>query len=207
MRDHEERHAPGRAVEQGARDACAQRTIEPDGRLVEHEQRRLERQRARERRELTQGRREVVGVVPGVRGEVEVLERAGGPSLHLPLPHTERARSEAHVVADGAGEELLVRVLEHRCDPPRQLLRDAAAGVPVADPHRSLVRPLEPGHEADHGRLAGAVAPQKRDALARGDGERKVLERRHRAVGEAHALETQGRNHCHRCTAWVTVRG
>src|SRR3989454_12730897 len=81
VRDHEQRHAPGRAVEQGARDACPQRPIEPDGRLVEHEQRRLERQRAGERGELTEGRREVVGVVPGVHGEVEVLERAVSPPL------------------------------------------------------------------------------------------------------------------------------
>src|SRR5207302_621881 len=79
VRDHEQRHAPGRAVEQGARDACPQRPIEPDGRLVEHEQRRLERESAGERGELTEGRREVVRVVPGEHGEVEGLERADSP--------------------------------------------------------------------------------------------------------------------------------
>src|SRR6266480_2815839 len=67
VRDHEQRHTPGGAVEQGARDPCTQRPIEPDGRLVQHEQRGLERQRPGERGELAQGRWKVVGVVPGVR--------------------------------------------------------------------------------------------------------------------------------------------
>src|SRR2546421_5143658 len=150
---------------------------------------------------------DLVGVVPGVRGEVEVREGPVGSALHLLLPHAKRSRSKAHVLADGAREELLVRVLEYRPDPPRQLLRDAVTGIPVADPHRSLARSLEPRDEADHGGLAGAVLAQQRDALPRGDGERQAVQHRYGAVGESHAVEAQGRNHRQRRTAWATVRG
>src|SRR5205814_6082403 len=130
-----------------------------------------------------------------------------GPSPACPVPAPERARSEPHAIADAGGEELLVRVLKQRPDPPRQLLGSAVAGVPVADPHRSLVRPLEPRDEADHGGLTGTVAAQQRHTLARGDVERHVSQRRHGAVREAHAVETQDRNHRHRRSAWATVRG
>src|SRR5947208_16885733 len=144
-------------MEQSAGYPGTQGSIEPDGGLVEHEERRLEREGSGERGELTQGGREVVGVVPGVRGEVEVREGPVGSALHVLLPHAKRSGSEPHTLADGAGEELLVRVLEYRPDPPRQLLREAVTGIPVADPHRSLARSLEPRDEADHGGLAGAV--------------------------------------------------
>src|SRR2546426_6642206 len=36
-----------------------------------------------------------------------------------------------------------------RPDPPRQLLRDAGTGIPVADPHGSLARSLEARDEAE----------------------------------------------------------
>src|SRR5205823_8670081 len=55
-----------------------------------------------------------------VRREVEVLQGVVGASLDFPFPHSERARSETHVIADAGGEELLVRVLKQRPDPPRR---------------------------------------------------------------------------------------
>src|SRR6058998_4006459 len=67
-----------------------------------------------------------------------------GASRYLPLPVPERARSEAHVLPYRSCEELLVGVLEHRPDPSRQVFGGVVARVPVAHPHRALVRVEQP---------------------------------------------------------------
>src|SRR2546425_13110604 len=88
----------------------------------------------RERGELAERRREVVRVVRRVRLETKGRERSTHALLDLGRGEPKRARTEAHIVAHGAGEQLLVRVLKHRPHAPRQLLRRPVPRIPVFDP-------------------------------------------------------------------------
>src|SRR5438132_10791232 len=97
--------------------------------------------------------------------EVQCVESLVGAAPDFGRREAERARPEAHILAQRSREELLVGVLEHRADAPRQLLRSAAGGVPVTDPHGPFVGVKHTGNEADDARFSRAVAAEQRDAL------------------------------------------
>ena len=139
--------------------------------------------------------------------ELERVEGLVGAAPDLARREAERARPEAHVLAQRPCEELLVGVLEHRADAPGQLLRRTAGSVPVTDPHGAFVGMGETRDEADDGRFAGAVAAQQRDALPGGDLERDIAQRRDVPVRERDPVEGECPRQRHRCTASTTVSG
>ena len=153
-----ERELAQQLLQLGA-DGRARVRVERGERLVEEEDPRLPCERAGERDPLALAAGELVRAGAGEVVDAEALEQ---------LPHA-RPAAEADVALDGQVREERV-VLEDVPDcarlrgPVHRARRVEPRLARQRDPPR--LRPHEPGHGAEDGRLAGARRPDERERLA-----------------------------------------
>jgi hypothetical protein len=136
--------------------------VQRGGRFVQHQQFGAAGHREREAQPL--------GLPAGqpVRPPAGQLRDPGELQRLAPRQRTGvRRRDEAHQLLDGGPRHGLA-LLEHGAHPP-----GPHRGVrrPAEQLHLAGVGPVQPQQQGDRRRLAGAVAPQQRERLARGDTE------------------------------------
>ena len=125
--------------------------------------------------------------------------RAGGGREADPPRHEARSRqvgpAEQQVLLDArVGVER--HVLERPGDAEAGDLTGPAPDQLLAgEPHRSVLRPVDPGHDVEHCRLAGAVGADEPDDLALGHLERDPAQRGGRAVALAQVLRDERPSH------------
>lgn len=114
----------------------------------------------------------------GQGGDVQGRERLLDPGPHLGVGQAEVQRAERHVLGDGRGEQLVVRVLDH------QLHGRTQPGQPLAvvrhraslDPQLALARPQSTAQQPHQRGLAAAVAAQQGERAPRVDLEVQAAE-------------------------------
>ena len=163
---------------QPAAQLAAHARVERAERLVEQQHARLHRERARERDALALPAGELGRHAPREPLELDQVEQLVHARLDLRLLRA--ARAVLHAQAEGdvlehvhVSEQRVV--LEHEADPA--VARAARGGVLAVERDRARVGVLEPGDQAQQGRLARARRAEQRDELAGLDVQRHVAQR------------------------------
>src|SRR5947208_4994160 len=103
--------------------------------------------------------------------ELDGRERLGHTRLHLGGREAEVARPEGHLIGDGRGEELMIRILEDVADALGERLERKVRDVASVERHASLGRREEAVQVLGERGLSRAVRARKRDELAATDRE------------------------------------
>jgi hypothetical protein len=172
-------------------DAEAQARVEIRQRLVEQEERRVTHERARQR--------DALPLAAGERGwpALQQLAEIQHTGDLLRLDASLGARYAAHAQREldvGAHRQVWVKrvVLEDHRDVA--LVRRQHIDPAVADANHAAGRTIEAGRQAQQRRLAAAGRAEEGDALAVGDAQAEVVERRDVAETLADALEFRRRH-------------
>ena len=173
--------------------------VEVVGRLVEQQHIGRGRQRLRQRHALLQPAGKLVDHPVG--RQLQALERLG--DTLLPGPAAQRLDAALQRIQILAGRMRLVALAQrlglghadaHRLEHRRarrelRLLRDVMAPQALLELQQPVVRALQPGEDLQQRGLAGAIAADQAEALARLERHRRVVEQRDMPVGETGVLE------------------
>ena len=170
--------------------ALAETRVEVGKRLVEQQHPRLGGEGARQGDPLLLPARQFVRLAPLEPGEVDQFQRRRDLAVAA-LP-VEPVQPEAHVIADVQVREQRVVLEHHPAAPPRGRQR---RHVLALDREASRVRELEPGEQAQHGRLAAPRRPEQRHDLTARDLERHGADRHRVRPLLPHAVERHKGRH------------
>ena len=155
--------------------------IELGGRLVEDQEVRLHRQRRRDSKPLLLAAREFVRVLLLHAVQAHGSQNLWNARQHLLTRHAQVLQRESDLVFDGCGEELRLRVLEHRAHVLGQRADRMVERIQAG--HRGLPKKtstVELGHDPvqrqAQRRLAGTRRPNQAQKLALADLERDVVQ-------------------------------
>ena len=168
----------------------ARHRVEPGGGLVEEEDRRIAEEHAGQPDPLAQALREAAAEIVGAVSEVDRVE--GVPDPLLRVAQAVEAGEVLEILGHGQ-PQVEAGVLRHDGDASANLHTPLRFERHACD-HRAARRRRDQGREHAHRRgLAGAVRTEEAEHLARGDGERDVVDREPAAEPLRQVLDHQRR--------------
>ena len=171
--------------------ALPQTRVEVGQRLVEQQQPRLRRKRARQRDALLLPARQLVRLAALEPGEIHELQDFPGLAAGVSAP----PKPEGHVLSHVQMGKQRVMLEHHPTAPP---CRRQRRHVLALDRDAPRVRQLEPGKQAEHGRLAAPRRPEQRHDLAARHLERDGADRDRVRPLLPHAVERDEARRGHR---------